>query len=127
VVIILVDDEQFLLEMGKELLGSRHGFEVDLANSANEGLAMFKEVGHDVIISDFQMPGMNGIEFLRSLRTKGEHVPFILFTGRGREEVAGNVFHHGADYYLRKEGSAIVQYAELANMVERSTIQRKME
>jgi DNA-binding response OmpR family regulator len=125
--ILLVDDEPFLLEVGKEFLESRHGLDVDTADSAKEGIARFNKIGHDVIVSDFQMPEMDGIELLKHLRSKGDRVPFILFTGRGREEVAIRALNHGADYYLKKEGDAATQYAELANMVERSTARRRLE
>lgn len=125
--ILLVDDEPFLLEVGKEFLESRHGMDVDTAGSAEEGIARFNKIGHDVIVSDFQMPEMDGIELLKYLRSKDDRVPFILFTGRGREEVAIRALNLGADYYLKKEGDAATQYVELAKMVERSTDRRKLE
>jgi DNA-binding response OmpR family regulator len=125
--VFLVDDKQSLLELGKEFLESIYGLKIDLANSALEGLAKFKEVGHDVIISDFQMPEMDGIEFLRNLRAMGDCVPYILFTGRGREEVAISALNNGADFYLKKEGKVSVQYTELASIIEKSAKRHKLE
>ncbi len=59
------------------------------------------------------MPGMDGIQLLKALRDSGDRTPFILFTGRGREEVAIEALNHGADFYLQKGGNVEVQFAEL--------------
>ena len=66
-------------------------------------------VDYEVIVSDYQMPGMNGIEFLKRLRSQLGHIPFILFTGRGREEVAIEALNCGADFYLQKGGDPFRQ------------------
>ena len=50
-----------------------------------------KEKEFDAIISDYQMPEKNGLEFLRELREKGNKIPLILFTGKGREEVTQGI------------------------------------
>jgi PAS domain S-box-containing protein len=72
--------------------------------------------GHlDIIISDYQMPAMDGIELLKKVRLVGDQVPFILFTGRGREDVAIQALNSGADFYLQKGGDPSVQFGELRN------------
>ena len=122
--VLLVDDEQILLEIGKEFLESRHGMTVDQASSGREGLAMLDESRPDIIVSDFQMPGMDGTEFLKNVRASGNRVPFILFTGRDRDEVAMSSFNNGCDLYLNKGCNAAVQYRELAIMIHRLTLSR---
>ena len=72
---------------------------------------------YDAIISDYQMPGTNGIDFLKSLRSKGNKMPFILFTGRGREEVVIEALNSGADFYLQKGGNPDAQFIELEHKV----------
>ncbi|MCG7844320.1 MAG: PAS domain S-box protein [Methanomassiliicoccales archaeon] len=67
---------------------------------------------------------MDGITFLKHLRSCGNYIPFILFTGRGREEVVIEALKNGADHYLKKGGEAIPQFAELANLI-RQTVRRK--
>jgi len=52
------------------------------------GLEMLENENFDVVISDYMMTEMNGLEFLVELRTRGNNIPFIIFTGRGDEEVA---------------------------------------
>ena len=49
----------------------------------------------DAIISDYQMPGMNGIDFLKKVPASGNSIPFILFSGRGREEVVIQALNEG--------------------------------
>ena len=62
--------------------------------------------------SDFQMPGMDGISFLRAVRSEFGDIPFLLSTGRGREEVAIAALNSGADRYLQRGGDPVAQDAE---------------
>jgi FixJ family two-component response regulator len=63
------------------------------------------------------MPDMTGIEFLQTIRGHGCDIPFILFTGRGRESVAISAINSGATFYVQKGGEPRSQYAELADKV----------
>ena len=58
---------------------------------------------YDAIICDYQMPEMNGIDLLKMVRAGGNKIPFIMFTGRGREEVLIEALNSGADFYLQKD------------------------
>ncbi len=114
--IFYVDDEPSLLEIGSIYLENA-GFAVKKAESATEALALLKITKPDVIVSDYQMPGMDGIEFLKHIRAKDNHIPFILFTGKGREEIAIEAFENGADFYLQKGGDPKSQFAELVHKI----------
>ena len=59
------------------------------------------------------MPGINGLEFLRHVRCHYRDLPFILFTGKGREEIAIEALNSGADFYLQKGGEQKPQFVEL--------------
>ncbi len=85
--VLYVDDEAGLLEIAKLFLEKDGEFRVDTRISAQEALASPKIRSYDAIIADYQMPGMDGIAFLKVVREKFGDIPFILFTGRGREEV----------------------------------------
>ncbi|MDD1719450.1 MAG: PAS domain S-box protein, partial [Methanoregulaceae archaeon] len=76
------------------------------------------------IISDYSMPGMDGIELLKSVRARYGDVPFILFTGRGREEVVIAAINNGADFYIQKGGDPKAQFAELQHKI-RKAIERR--
>jgi PAS domain S-box-containing protein len=73
------------------------------------------------------MPGMDGIALLKKVRAINKTIPFILFTGRGREEVAIEALNEGADFYLQKGGAARVQYAELAHKIRMAVERRSAE
>ena len=63
------------------------------------------------------MPDMDGITFLRYVRSHHEYLPFILFTGRGREEVVIEALNNGADFYIQKGGEPTAQFVELAHKI----------
>ncbi|HVP96926.1 PAS domain S-box protein [Methanoregula sp.] len=116
--ILYVDDESSLLEIGKIFLERNGQFSVDIINSAPEALAFLATKNYDAIISDYQMPVMNGIEFLKQIRSSGNSIPFIIFTGRGREEVVIEAINSGADFYLQKGGDPNSQFAELSHKLK---------
>ncbi|AGB01089.1 PAS domain S-box protein [Methanoregula formicica] len=122
--VLYVDDEPGLLELTKVYLEQSDRFEVTVLPSAALALKHLKTRSYDAIISDYQMPGINGIEFLKQIRKTNDGIPFILFTGRGREEVVIEALNHGADSYLQKGGDPKAQFAELEHRI-RSHVQRK--
>jgi two-component sensor histidine kinase/DNA-binding NarL/FixJ family response regulator len=115
--ILYVDDEPCLLELGRQFLESMGEFVVSTAESVDNARDMLANKPFDVIISDYQMPGTNGIEFLKYARQQYPDIPFILFTGRGREEVVIEAINNGADFYLQKGGEPQSQFAELAHKI----------
>ena len=75
---------------------------VERAASAADGIERLALGGVDCVVSDYEMPGTDGIGFLEAIRAAGETVPFVLYTGRGSEEVAGRAIAAGVTDYLRK-------------------------
>src|SRR5271157_6341629 len=112
--VLYVDDEPGLLEIGKLFLEKEGWFSVDVITSASGALSLMESATYDAIIADYQMPGMDGIEFLKHVRSSGNSIPFILFTGRGREEIVIQALNEGADFYLQKGGEPVSQFTELA-------------
>jgi len=123
--ILVVDDETTLLEIAREFLEQVQGFIVDVELSPVKALEILGAKRHDAVVSDYQMPGMDGIKFLKMLRSRGDEIPFILLTGKGREEVAMEALNNGADYYLQKGVQVRPLFAELTNMVQRSVEQKR--
>ena len=115
--VLLIDDDSSLLEISKEFLELDRKIFTDIANSAEEALVSIKGNEYDVVVSDFDMPDKNGIQLLKELRRDGCKVPFILFTGKGREEVVIEALNNGADFYLQKGGQPSSQFAELSHMI----------
>ena len=81
----------------------------------------------DVILSDYKMPGMNGLEFLEELRKKGNDIPFIIFTGKGEEKVAMDALNKGANRYISKDGSPAVSIEALAQHIRQVVEERRKE
>ena len=125
--LLYVDDEPALLDISRIFLERTGQFTVDTATSGPEALTLLGSKTYDAIISDYQMPGMDGIEFLKRVRSAGNTLPFIVFTGRGREEVAILALNEGADFYLQKGGDPTVQFAELSNKVRYAIMRRRAE
>ena len=125
--LLYVDDEPSLLDIGKLFLEEYGNFSVTTVESATAALDLLKSEPFDVIVSDYQMPGMDGIRFLIEVRKEFGHIPFILFTGRGREEIVIQAINSGADFYLQKGGDPGAQFAELSHKVRAAVSQRTNE
>jgi PAS domain S-box-containing protein len=123
--ILYVDDEIYLLEIAKIFLESLKEFKVAIVPSAMEGLERLSTASYDLILSDYLMPDMDGIRFLKEVRSKFGDIPFILFTGKGREEVVIEAINNGADFYVQKGGDPRSQFAELAHKIRIAVERRK--
>lgn len=118
--VLLVDDEPQLLELAKLYIERAAGISAKTALSAEEAASMLAAQEFDAVVCDYQMPEKDGLQFLKDLRSRNNEIPFILFTGKGREDVAIEALNSGADFYLQKGGDPVSQFAELANMIRSS-------
>lgn len=125
--ILYVDDEPDLLILGKEFLERSGDFQVNILTSPEDALTSAEINTCDVIVSDYQMAGMDGIAFLKTVRERYGDIPFILFTGRGREEVVIQGINYGVDFYIQKGGDARAQFAELAHKIRQAVARRQAE
>ncbi len=125
--ILYVDDEPDLLEIARLFLEETAGIHVATFTSAQDALAAPEFASYDAIVSDYQMPGMDGIAFLKVVRERYSSIPFILFTGRGREEIVIDAINNGADFYLQKGGEVRAQFAELAHKIRQAVSRRQAE
>jgi len=122
--ILLVDDEEIVLNATREYLTRYYSFQVDIAESVEQALDKISAGTYDVIIADYEMEKMSGLDLLSAIRQRGDQTPFIVFTGKGREEVVIASFELGADGYVQKGGEIRAQFAELAQKV-RTVVQGK--
>jgi PAS domain S-box-containing protein len=115
--VLHVDDEPEFATTAASFL-ERHDdrFDVETATSASAAIERLAAGDLDCIVSDYEMPGMNGIELLESVRQDHPSLPFVLYTGRGSEEIASDAISAGVTDYLHKE-TGTSQYTLLANRV----------
>ena len=126
--VLHVDDEPEFAEMAATFLEREDDrFAVETAATASEGLAHLADEEVDCVVSDHDLPDRTGIEFLEAVREQHPDLPFVLYTGKGSEEVTSDAISAGVTDYLQKEGGTD-QYTILANRVvnaaERYRIQR---
>jgi PAS domain S-box-containing protein len=125
--VLFVDDDLHLLNVSRLYLKRTGFFEIDTASSAKEALAKLAATRYDIVVSDYEMPTMDGIEFLRLVRKTHGDLPFIIFTGRGREEVVIEALNEGADFYLQKGGEPEPQFVELEHKIRKAVERRATE
>lgn len=125
--VLHVDDDGQLVELAATFL-ERYGdaIAVDTTTAPEEALEMATERPFDCVVSDYQMPRMDGLELFERLRSRGVDVPFVLFTGRGSEEIASEAISMGVTEYLQKQ-SGTEQYGVLANRIRNVVFQHRAE
>jgi len=99
--LLVIEDEPVLGRNICTYLG-REGYNVSFAASAEEGLKRFEEMPSRVVLVDYQLPGMNGLEVLAALRSRAPEVRVVVMTGNGDEDTILRAFRLGAADYLKK-------------------------
>jgi len=84
--ILVVDDDNSLRILISKML-SRLGYEVASADGGENGLSIFLKNEFDMVFSDYEMPGMDGVAFACSIKKSSPRTPVIIMTGAGREAV----------------------------------------
>jgi len=126
--ILLIDDEEGILDLTKVYLEKEDQNFICTTTSLPE--KAFNDIisnSFDIVVTDYKMPVLDGLQLLEKIRSSGNDIPVIIFTGQGREEVAMKALNLGADYYLMKTGHSKNLYAELAHIIKRTLNQRQMK
>ncbi len=119
--VLFIDDEADFLDLAKHYLASRESnLVVETCLVPQEALNKIEANRYDVIVADYQMPELNGLEILKELRKKGDQTPFIILTAHGREEVAIQALNLGADYYITKDINLNRVFIELKHNIVRA-------
>lgn len=125
--ILLIDDDPdfvFIFKQSLSKRGSRH--EVIDVRSAEEALDFLRDKADEleIIVLDYILPGMNGIEFLKQVKKENIDVPVIILTARGSEEIAVKALKLGAYDYLVKAPSS---FDILTDTLEKVFSRRQLE
>ncbi|UPV73998.1 GAF domain-containing protein [Halorussus limi] len=115
--VLHVDDDSDFADLVETYLErERERIAVTTANTGREALELLEDEEFDCIVSDYNMSEMDGLELLDAVREEHSDRPFILFTGRGSEEIASEAISDGVTEYLQKE-TGTDQYTVLANRI----------
>lgn len=125
--ILHVDDDPSFGELVAAFL-ERHQprFDVTLVHTPSEAIENVEEQAFDCVISDYDMPGKDGLVLLEEVKDLRPSLPFVLYTGKGSEEIASEAITAGADEYLQKQ-SDTDHYSVLANRVLNLVKKRRRE
>jgi DNA-binding response OmpR family regulator len=119
--ILLVEDDDRILQPLAEALRDRH-YTVDLASDGRSGLKLAQSLNYDLLILDWMLPQLSGVELCRQLRAAGQTVPIMLLTGRdtSRDKVDG--LDAGADDYVVKPFDLSEFLARVRALLRRGTV-----
>lgn len=119
--VLFIDDDPDILNIFRSLAKRAGEMTIHTALSAEDGFRNLEKNRYDAIVVDYDIPDMNGILFLKTLRSRRNTTPVIFFTGAGREHTAIEALNNGANFYLKKaDDPPFQQYQQLAAMVKSS-------
>ncbi|WP_276274115.1 hybrid sensor histidine kinase/response regulator [Haloarcula litorea] len=112
-----VDDQPDFLSVTRSFLDRElPAAEVATETEPGDAIARLTQGSFDCVVSDYDMPGMDGLELLETIRADYPDLPFVLYTGKGSESIASSAINAGVTSYLQKGGPE--QHRRLANRVE---------
>jgi glycosyltransferase involved in cell wall biosynthesis/ActR/RegA family two-component response regulator len=127
ITVLLVEDDPDVLELTRLFLERDLELTIDVCSSVKEALRKLNHKIYNVIVSDYVMPEINGIQLLKTLKFQGIETPFILFTGQGGEDTAIEALNSGATFYLQKSENPRFQFAKLRKMIHEAALKQRTE
>jgi CheY-like chemotaxis protein len=125
ITILFVDDERQLLSvLASNLEEDIDDLEIVTASNATEALDRMENLEIDCIVSDYKMPGTDGLDLLERSRRKDPDIPFILFTSKGSEDIASQAINENVTDYLQKDLSG-EQLGLLSTRIKNAVAERR--
>lgn len=124
--VLFVDDNLMLHDVAKSILGQEGDLSIEVAGSGEIALTKMDNTKYDAVITDYEMPGINGVDFIRQARAKGCEAVFIIFTGKGSEEIATDSIVSGAEFYCLKTGDAKSDLEQIKAILRENTSEEEV-
>lgn len=125
--VLQVEDNPRAIEITRLYVAGKRNFKITAVLTALQALEKLDTANFDVVVSDYLMPDMDGIELLAELRRRGNKIPFIILTGKGTEDVVIEALNKGADRYIKKEGPPDVLFGRLAQYIQEVVADKREE
>jgi len=120
--LLIVDDERMILELASRVLSSK-GFDVYIADNALDGYELIEQEQPSLVLLDYMMPKVNGLDALKEIRKRFPETYVIMFTGKGSEEVAVELMKAGASDYILKPFSNVKLVERIENVLRIRSIE----
>jgi two-component system OmpR family response regulator len=121
--ILIVEDDRNLGTFLRKAF-AEEGYAVDVADSGDVGLESALDGGHGCIVLDLMLPGRDGFEVVKELRSRGLHTPVLMLTARGELTAKVRGLEDGADDYLTKPFDLPELLARVQALIRRAGFQR---
>jgi CheY-like chemotaxis protein len=118
--VLLVDEDRDVLDIVETFLGREGDLVITSEADPEQALEMAAGGDYDVVVSDYKMPGLNGLELCSELRARDGELPFVLFSAREPEDVQPAAEEAGITGFVQK-GTGTEQYTELAERIRAAT------
>lgn len=109
---LILDDEETITQLISQFL-LEHDAICDIANDGEQGFEKNMQTRYDFIITDIQMPNMNGIEFIRAIREIDPLIPILIVSGIPQQDIIQEAIDSGANGFLKKP----FEYQELIDVI----------
>lgn len=134
VTVLVVDDSAFDRRLAGGLLAKGGQWEVKYAEDGAQALAMLEEIKPDLILTDLQMPEVNGLQLVQTVKETHPSLPVVLMTGQGSETIAVEALQQGAASYVPKSALAAILSETISRvltlaseMVRKKTLMERMQ
>ncbi len=119
--ILIIDDDKLSLKLIREIL-ERSGYQISQAEDGESGLKMIRSIRPSLVITDFQLPGIDGLEVLTEIHKLNSALPVIFLTGHGDVPLTIKSIQRGAFDFLEKP----IDPSQLRNTVQKALASAKV-
>ncbi len=126
--VLLVDDDPEVLDVIRILMQQKAPeLEIVTSETTRDALTKLEQERFDMVIADYLMPDSTGLDLLEAIRSGGEEITFVVWTGHSSEDVAIKALNLGADYYILKGADIKEQFDLVRDIIQKITSRKPKE